>query len=75
MIRGYAKNGPCEESLKLYYHMQQVGVKQDNFMFPFLLKSCASFSALQEGKKIHEGIARGGFELDVFMRLTHTCVY
>lgn len=67
MIRGYAKIGPCEEALKLYYRMQQAGVQPDNFTFPFLLKACASLSALQEGKKIHEDIIRGGFESDVFV--------
>jgi pentatricopeptide repeat protein len=67
MIRGYAKNGPCEEALKLYYRMKQAGVQPDNFTFPFLLKACASLSAVQEGKKVHEDIVGGGFESDVFV--------
>eukprot|EP01018_Ginkgo_biloba_P011239 Gb_08863 [translate_table: standard] len=67
MIRGYAGNGPFDEALTLYYQMQQAGIQPDNFTFPFVLKACASLSALQEGKEIHYHIVRSGFESDVFV--------
>eukprot|EP01018_Ginkgo_biloba_P020807 Gb_00199 [translate_table: standard] len=67
IIRGYARNGPCDEAITLYYQMQRAGVKPDNFTFPFVLKACAEISALQEGKEIHDDIIRTGFELDVFV--------
>eukprot|EP01018_Ginkgo_biloba_P025790 Gb_04077 [translate_table: standard] len=67
MIRGYAKSGPYEETLTLYYQMQEAGIRPDNFTFPFVLKACAIREALQEGKEIHVDIIRNGFEFDVFV--------
>eukprot|EP01018_Ginkgo_biloba_P020809 Gb_00201 [translate_table: standard] len=67
MIRVYARNGPSEEALAIYYQMQQTGTQPDKYTFPFVLKACGSLSALQEGKVIHDQIVRNGFELDVFI--------
>eukprot|EP01018_Ginkgo_biloba_P034181 Gb_33061 [translate_table: standard] len=67
MIGGYANNGLCEEALTLYYQMQSAGIQPDNFTFPFVLKACASLSALQEGKEIHDHAVRIGLESDVFV--------
>eukprot|EP01018_Ginkgo_biloba_P020817 Gb_00206 [translate_table: standard] len=67
MIRGYARNGPFEEALALYYQMQRSGIQPDNFTFPFVLKACASLSALQEGMEIHDHIVATGFGLDVYV--------
>eukprot|EP01018_Ginkgo_biloba_P030284 Gb_21439 [translate_table: standard] len=67
MIRAYATSGPCEEALALYYQMRRSGMYPDNFTFPFVLKACASLSALQEGKEIHYHVVRSGFESDVFI--------
>eukprot|EP01018_Ginkgo_biloba_P030840 Gb_14956 [translate_table: standard] len=67
MIRGYAWNGPFEEAFTLYYQMQRVCTQADKFTFPFVLKACASLSALQVGKEIHCHIIRNGFESDVYV--------
>eukprot|EP01018_Ginkgo_biloba_P011243 Gb_34299 [translate_table: standard] len=67
MIRGYACNGPCEEALTLYYQMQRAGIQPDKFTFPFVLKACATLSALQEGKEIHYHILKMGFDSDAFV--------
>jgi len=67
MIRGYACNNPCEEALKLYYQMQEAGIQPDNYTFPFVLKACASMSALQEGREIHRQIVEIGLESDAFV--------
>eukprot|EP01018_Ginkgo_biloba_P023309 Gb_30523 [translate_table: standard] len=67
MIRGYAKNGPFEEALTLYYQMQRAGFQPDNSTIPCVLKACASLSALQEGKEIHDDIVGSRFESDVFV--------
>eukprot|EP01018_Ginkgo_biloba_P029405 Gb_03473 [translate_table: standard] len=67
MIRGYATNGPCEETLSLYNQMQHAGIQPDKYTFPFLLKACSGLSALQEGKEIHDDIVRFGFESDAFV--------
>eukprot|EP01018_Ginkgo_biloba_P030314 Gb_23082 [translate_table: standard] len=68
MIRAYAKNNPCDEALAVFQRMQWVGIKPDNYTFPFVLKACAGLSALQQGKEIHDQIVRSGFEADVFVR-------
>eukprot|EP01018_Ginkgo_biloba_P037439 Gb_29879 [translate_table: standard] len=67
MIRGYSWNGPCKETLELYYQMKQEGIPPDNFTLSFVLKACASLSFLQEGRKIHCQIVRTGFESHVFV--------
>eukprot|EP01018_Ginkgo_biloba_P030200 Gb_04419 [translate_table: standard] len=67
MIRGYARNGLCEEALLVYYKMQQVGLQPDYHTFSCVLKACAGLSALQEGKEIHNHIMKGGFESGIFI--------
>eukprot|EP01018_Ginkgo_biloba_P018625 Gb_23678 [translate_table: standard] len=67
MIRGYAMNEPYEEALVLYYQMQQTGIQPNNFTFSFVLKACAGMSALEEGKAIHDHIARSPFKSNVFV--------
>eukprot|EP01018_Ginkgo_biloba_P022310 Gb_32475 [translate_table: standard] len=67
MIREYARNGPCEEALALYYQMQRAGVKPDKFTFPFVLNACAGLSSLQEGMEIHGHIVKLEFDLDVYV--------
>eukprot|EP01018_Ginkgo_biloba_P039605 Gb_08794 [translate_table: standard] len=67
MIKGYARNGPYEEAVALYYQMLWSGIQPNNFTFPFVLKACASLSSLQEGKKIHDHIIIRGLESDVYV--------
>eukprot|EP01018_Ginkgo_biloba_P037437 Gb_29877 [translate_table: standard] len=67
MIREYARNNTCEETLILYHQMRRAGVQPNNFTFPFLLTACASLSALKEGKDIHDDIVRAGLESDAFV--------
>eukprot|EP01018_Ginkgo_biloba_P039368 Gb_08569 [translate_table: standard] len=67
IIIGCARNGHCEEVLRLYHQMQEEGVKPDGYTFPSVLKACASVSALQEGREIHEDIISSGYESHVFV--------
>lgn len=67
IIRGYARNGPCEKAVDLYYEMKRFGILPDRFTFPVVLKACASLSALQEGKGVHARVMRDGFRFDVFV--------
>eukprot|EP01018_Ginkgo_biloba_P034078 Gb_04445 [translate_table: standard] len=62
IIKGCTCNGFCEEALALYYQMQQAGIQPNNFTFPFVLKACASLTAVQHGKEIHDQIIRSRFE-------------
>eukprot|EP01018_Ginkgo_biloba_P037440 Gb_29880 [translate_table: standard] len=67
MIGVYAREGRCEETLRVYYKMKVMGIQSNNFTFPFVLKACAGISALQQGKEIHQHIVAVGFESDVFV--------
>ncbi|XP_057821050.2 pentatricopeptide repeat-containing protein At3g12770 [Cryptomeria japonica] len=67
ILRGYAWNGPYEETLALYNRMQCEGIWPDNFAYAFALKACSVLSALHEGKKIHGQIVVSGFESHVFV--------
>eukprot|EP01018_Ginkgo_biloba_P006709 Gb_15874 [translate_table: standard] len=67
MIRGYVQDELCEEALELYCQMRRVGVQSDNYTFPFVLKACASLSALREGVEIHYHIIRAGFQSDIYV--------
>eukprot|EP01018_Ginkgo_biloba_P003535 Gb_32077 [translate_table: standard] len=67
IIVGYTRHGQCVEALEVFYEMQREGVRPDNFIFPSVLKACASLTALEQGREIHETIKRSGFELDVFV--------
>eukprot|EP01018_Ginkgo_biloba_P008694 Gb_07627 [translate_table: standard] len=49
------------------YQMLKTGIQPDNVTFPFVLKTCGSLSALQEGKEIHCHIVKVGFESDLFV--------
>jgi len=75
MIREYAKDGPWEEALKLYYEMQQAGIQPDKFTYHYLLKACAALSALQAGREIHDRIIRIGLESDVYVAVALINMY
>jgi len=66
-IRGHARNGQYEEAIVLYVKMLCAGIRPNNFTFPFVLKACAAFSAMQEGAEIHSHIIKMGLELDVYV--------
>lgn len=67
MIQDYARSGFSKEALSSYYQMHQAGIEPDNFTFPFVLKACASLSALHQGKQIHHHIIRSQFEQQVYV--------
>ncbi|XP_057873196.1 pentatricopeptide repeat-containing protein At1g11290, chloroplastic [Cryptomeria japonica] len=67
MIRGYACNGQGEETLRLYYQMQDTGVQPDRYTFPFVLKACAALLDLQRGRDIHRDIVRFRLQSDAYV--------
>ncbi|CAN4128079.1 unnamed protein product [Withania somnifera] len=66
VIRGHVKDMNLEEALLWYAHMIEDEVEPDNFSYPALLKVCARFCALEQGKQIHGQIFKFGHEDDVF---------
>jgi len=67
MITGCSRNRQHEETLSLYYRMQEAGFQPNNFTFPVVLKACAELSALQEGKEIHYHALKTESESNVFV--------
>eukprot|EP01018_Ginkgo_biloba_P006883 Gb_03551 [translate_table: standard] len=68
MIRGYVRNGFCEEeALTLYHQMILSGIQQDIYTFSNVLKACGGLSDLEQGKEIHTSIIRSGYESDVLV--------
>lgn len=66
-IRGYARSGRYEEAIVLYVKMLCAGIQPNNFTFPFVLKACAAFSAMQEGAQIHSHVIKMGFDMDIYV--------
>ncbi|XP_058090884.1 pentatricopeptide repeat-containing protein At4g35130, chloroplastic [Magnolia sinica] len=67
MIKGYVDNGFYQEALEFYQWMQFVGVRPDNFTFPFVIKSCLSFSSFAQGLKTHCKLIKIGLDTDIFI--------
>eukprot|EP01018_Ginkgo_biloba_P013215 Gb_00776 [translate_table: standard] len=67
MIAGYAQHGFGEEALSLFYQMQLAGMKVDHFTFATVIRVCAGLASLEQGKQVHAGIVRCGYELDIVL--------
>ncbi|CAM6026226.1 unnamed protein product [Sphagnum balticum] len=65
MISGSAQQGYAEDALDLFQQMQQEGVKPNKVTFISVLNACASLSALEEGKMLHDLIVKAGLQPDV----------
>eukprot|EP01018_Ginkgo_biloba_P015274 Gb_41648 [translate_table: standard] len=61
------RNGHCDEVLKLFYQMQQEGLKPNLVTTASVLGVCAQLVAVKQGKEIHCFIIRNGFESDTFV--------
>ncbi|XP_031270915.1 pentatricopeptide repeat-containing protein At2g34400-like [Pistacia vera] len=65
MIRGFTttwKNYSL--SLQFYYEMRALGLKPNNFTYPFLFISCANLSALNHGVLAHSCVFKIGLDGD-----------
>jgi len=67
MILGHVKCGQGQKALKLLQKMQQEGVHPHPVTFVGLLNACASVSALEEGRHVHEQVIKSGCGSDVFV--------
>ncbi|XP_057976084.1 putative pentatricopeptide repeat-containing protein At3g11460, mitochondrial [Malania oleifera] len=50
-----------EKILDLYFLLRLSNAKADNFTYPFVLKACSALRASDEGKLVHNQIAKSGF--------------
>ncbi|KAA8536539.1 hypothetical protein F0562_029017 [Nyssa sinensis] len=67
IIRAYTRYGFSEKTVGIYFQMHSLGLRADNFTFPFALKSCADLSHLALGRCIHGQSLRIGLEFDLYV--------
>nr|UPT49128.1 pentatricopeptide repeat protein AaPPR480 [Agave angustifolia] len=65
MIRGFAVVGWFEFALLFYFKMWVFGVLPDNYIYPYVIKSCCGLSAFTLGRMIHGTIRSLGLEKDL----------
>eukprot|EP00249_Psilotum_nudum_P023046 c28733_g2_i1 orf=69-1232(+) len=67
MVTAHAQHRNGEESLRLFWEMEQEHVKPDPVTFVSILKVCSSLLALEQGKKIHAHIVKYRLQSNVFV--------
>lgn len=67
VISCYYHDGQASKALELFERMVGCGFRPDSVTFTVALSACARVSDLERGRRIHEELAKGGFELDEFV--------
>ncbi|KAH9295688.1 hypothetical protein KI387_039276 [Taxus chinensis] len=67
LIAGYSRYGDAEEALETFCQMQRSGIMPNQYSFASVLSACSRLAHEQEGKQIHAGVIRRGFEANVFV--------
>ncbi|KAK9265428.1 hypothetical protein L1049_003553 [Liquidambar formosana] len=67
IIRAYTLYGFAEKTIGSYIRMHRLGLRADNFTFPFVLKSCVVLSSRWMGKCVHGQSLRIGLEFDLYV--------
>eukprot|EP01018_Ginkgo_biloba_P031948 Gb_02723 [translate_table: standard] len=67
MIAACCRHRRGEEALALFYDMQRTGIKPNHFTFASVLSACASLTAPDKGKAIHEQISGSQFQSNIFV--------
>ncbi|XP_043691434.1 pentatricopeptide repeat-containing protein At2g36730-like isoform X1 [Telopea speciosissima] len=75
IIREYSKSPYPIEAVKLFSELRRLGIRSDNFTFPFVLKACGRCSMLREGETVHSLIFKAGFTVDKYVRNTLLRMY
>ncbi|KAB2609238.1 pentatricopeptide repeat-containing protein [Pyrus ussuriensis x Pyrus communis] len=61
-VRAFSKISVlCSEAVSLYSQMISVGIRPDNYTYPFVLNSCAAMGDLCGGIEVHGRIVKMGF--------------
>ncbi|XP_065862968.1 pentatricopeptide repeat-containing protein At4g02750-like [Euphorbia lathyris] len=61
MICGLGENGHCEEGLKIFLTMKELGLSTNKSTFTSVLTICSDLSASQLGEQIHAEAMKTGF--------------
>ena len=75
IIRAFTKSSTPIQSVRLFSQLQRVGIKPDNFTYPFVLKACGRCLLVGEGGAMHSMIIKAGFDLDRYIGNTLLRMY
>ncbi|POO00311.1 DYW domain containing protein [Trema orientale] len=67
IIRAYTLYGFPQKTIGIYFRMRSLGLKGDNFTYPFVLKCCADLSNVWMGICVHGISLRIGLEIDMYV--------
>lgn len=72
VIKAFATSdsGSKREAVRAFIDMRRLGVGPDDHTFPYVFKSCASFSGLNEGRQVYGDALKRGFHLNVYVQNT-----
>lgn len=75
MLRGFVDAGFYRKAMVLYAQMLDLGIRPDNFTFPFVFKACGCVEDLDFGVGVHYNAVDFGYELDVFVANSLIAMY
>ncbi|OVA17340.1 Pentatricopeptide repeat [Macleaya cordata] len=67
LLTGYAQTNQCEEAIRLFHEMLELGVRPDSVALVSALSACAQIGGLEQGKTIHNYIQRNGIGVNEFL--------
>jgi len=67
LMLGYMQNTGSSKALRLFYQMQQSGLRANPVIFARMLRGCADVAAIDLGKQIHASIIKMGLVSDVYI--------
>ncbi|KAG7563212.1 Pentatricopeptide repeat [Arabidopsis suecica] len=62
LFKGYVRNQLPFESVLLYKKMRDLGVRPDEFTYPFVVKAISQLGVLPCGVSLHAHVVKNGFE-------------
>ncbi|PQQ11331.1 pentatricopeptide repeat-containing protein [Prunus yedoensis var. nudiflora] len=75
IIRAFTNSSNPLESLHFFFQLHRIGLKPDNFTYPFVLKACGRCSIVGVGGPVHSLILKVGFDSNRYIRNTLLRMY
>lgn len=67
MIRGFVDHAQYHRSILLYSQMLELGIRPNNYTFPFVIKACGFLRDFKFGIQVHDDVVEFGYDSDVFV--------
>ncbi|XP_072992600.1 pentatricopeptide repeat-containing protein At2g01510, mitochondrial [Typha latifolia] len=75
LLRAYVKNQRPDDTISLYHRMRCLGIRPDNFTFPFVLRACADLIDVYLGMAVHAVLLRVGLVFDAIVETELMVMY